>query len=60
MMHSYVTKQINGMDGLDYAKRLKKIKKPMYSIQVRNERFKKSRDEISVKISHIFQVCIKF
>ena len=28
------------MEGLDYAERLKKLKKPMYSIQRRNERFK--------------------
>ena len=34
------TRQIDGMDGLDYAQRQKKMKKPMYSIQRRNERFK--------------------
>ena len=34
--------QIDGMDGLDYAQRLKKIKKPMYSIQRWNERVKMS------------------
>ena len=34
------TRQIRGLDGLDYAERLKKLRKPMYSIQRRNERFK--------------------
>ena len=34
------TRQIKGLEGLDYAERLKKIKKPMYSIQRRYERFK--------------------
>ena len=34
------TRQIKGLEGLDYAERLKKLKKPMYSIQRRNERFK--------------------
>ena len=34
------TRQIDGMDGLDYAERLKKKKKPMYSIQRKHERFK--------------------
>merc|ERR1712030_32129 len=32
------TRQIEGMEGLDYAQRLKKLR--MYSIQRRNERFK--------------------
>merc|ERR1711874_252151 len=32
------TRQIDGMEGLDYANRLKKL--PLYSIQRRNERFK--------------------
>ena len=34
------TRQIDGMDGLDYAEQLKKKKKPMYSIQRKHERFK--------------------
>merc|ERR1712236_107136 len=34
------TRQIKGLEGLDYAERLKKLKKPMYSIQRRYERFK--------------------
>ena len=34
------TRQIRGLEGLDYAERLEKLKKPMYSIQRRNERFK--------------------
>merc|ERR1712236_122279 len=34
------TRQIRGLEGLDYAESLKKLKKPMYSIKKRNERFK--------------------
>ena len=34
------TRQIRGLEGLDYAERLEKLKKPMYSIQRRNERLK--------------------
>ena len=51
------TRQIKGLEGLDYAERLKKLKKPMYSIQRRNERFKiiyiyKIKEEIVPNISN--------
>ena len=51
------TRQIRGLEGLDYAERLKKLKKPMYSIQRRNKRFKiiyiyNIKEEIVLNISN--------
>ena len=50
-------RQIKGLEGLDYAEPLKKLKKPMYSIQRRNERFKiiyiyKIKEKLAPNISY--------
>ena len=41
-----LTRQIRGLEGLDYAEHLKKLKKPMYSIQKKE---RKVQNNIHIK-----------